>query len=36
MCKQKDGQFMFEHNVGVAPASTYEVKKIDADFFEED
>jgi restriction system protein len=29
-------QFMFEHNVGVSPASTYEVKKIDADFFEED
>jgi restriction system protein len=29
-------QFMFEHNVGVSPASTYDVKKIDADFFEED
>jgi len=29
-------QFMFEHNVGVSPASTYEVKKVDADFFEED
>jgi restriction system protein len=28
-------QFMFEHNVGVAPASVYEVKKIEADFFEE-
>lgn len=28
--------FMFEHNVGVAPASTYEVKKVDADFFDED
>ena len=28
-------QFMFEHNVGVSPASTYEVKKLDADFFEE-
>jgi restriction endonuclease Mrr len=26
---------MFEHNVGVAPASVFEVKKIDADFFEE-
>jgi restriction system protein len=29
-------QFMFEHNVGVSPASAYEVKKVDADFFEED
>jgi len=28
--------FMFEHNVGVAPASIYEVKRIDADFFDED
>jgi restriction system protein len=28
--------FMFEHNVGAAVASTYEVKKVDADFFEED
>jgi restriction system protein len=29
-------QFIFDHNVGVAPASTYEVKRVDADFFEED
>jgi restriction system protein len=29
-------QFMFDHNVGVSPASVYAVKKIDADFFEED
>jgi restriction system protein len=29
-------QFMFEHNVGVAPASVYEVKKVDMDFFEEE
>lgn len=29
-------QYMFEHNVGVEPASVYEVKKVDADFFEED
>lgn len=29
-------QFMFEHNVGVAPISQYEVKKIDTDFFEEE
>ncbi|MGE3343812.1 MAG: restriction endonuclease [Vicinamibacterales bacterium] len=29
-------QFMFEHNVGVALTSTYEVKKVDADFFDED
>jgi restriction system protein len=28
--------FMFEHNVGVAPATVYELKKIDADFFDED
>lgn len=28
--------FMFDHNVGVAPASIYEVKKVDADFFDED
>jgi restriction system protein len=28
--------FMFEHNVGVARSSVYEVKKIDADFFDED
>lgn len=29
-------QFMFEHNVGVAPASVYEVKKVDTDFFDEE
>jgi restriction system protein len=29
-------RFMFEHNVGVSPASIYEIKKIDADFFDED
>ena len=29
-------QFMFEHNVGVSPASVYEVKKVDADFFDEE
>jgi len=29
-------QFMFEHNVGVASVSQYEVKKIDLDFFEEE
>jgi len=28
--------FMFEHNVGAAPASLYEVKKVDTDFFEEE
>lgn len=28
--------FMFEHNVGVGTASVYEVKKVDADFFDED
>jgi restriction system protein len=33
---QQLAQFMFEHNVGVAPVSQYEVKKIDADFFEEE
>ena len=29
-------KYMFEYNVGVAPASVYEVKKVDMDFFEED
>ena len=29
-------KYMFEYNVGVAPASVYEVKKVDTDFFEED
>jgi restriction system protein len=29
-------QYMFDHNVGVARASFYEVKKIDMDFFEDD
>jgi restriction system protein len=33
---QQLAQFMFEHNVGVAPVSQYDVKKIDADFFEEE
>lgn len=28
--------FMFEHDVGVSPSVTYEVKRIDTDFFEED
>ncbi|MDB4433280.1 restriction endonuclease [bacterium] len=26
---------MFEHNLGVSPVASYEVKKIDSDFFEE-
>jgi restriction endonuclease Mrr len=30
--REQLAQFMFEHNDRVAPASTYEVKKIDADF----
>lgn len=29
-------QFMIDFNVGVAPDRTYEVKKIDSDYFEED
>ena len=29
-------QFMFDHNVGVSPSSTYEVKKVDADLFDEE
>ena len=29
-------QLMFDHNVGVAPASVYEVKKIDIDVFEDE
>jgi restriction system protein len=28
-------EYMYEHNVGVARASSYEVKKVDMDFFEE-
>ncbi|MDR2153447.1 MAG: restriction endonuclease [Burkholderiaceae bacterium] len=28
-------QFMIDHNVGVTPSQTYEVKKIDSDYFEE-
>lgn len=28
-------EFMIEHNVGVATASSYELKKIDSDYFEE-
>jgi restriction system protein len=29
-------QFMFEHNVGVSSSTVYEVKRIDADFFDEE
>jgi restriction system protein len=29
-------RFMFEHGVGVATTSTYEVKRLDTDFFEEE
>jgi restriction system protein len=28
--------YMIDHGVGVSVASTYEIKKIDSDFFEED
>jgi restriction system protein len=28
--------FMIDHGVGVSLASTYEIKKIDTDYFEED
>jgi restriction system protein len=28
--------YMMDHAVGVSIASTYEIKKIDSDFFEED
>lgn len=27
-------KLMFEYNIGVSPASTYEIKKIDSDYFE--
>ena len=27
---------MFEHNVGVTPVTTYEMKRIDYDFFAEE
>ena len=33
---QQLAQFMWEHDVGVAPASVYEVKRVDTDFFEEE
>lgn len=33
---QQLAQFMFEHNVAVAPVSHYEIKKVDADFFDEE
>jgi restriction system protein len=26
---------MFEHNLGVSPVASYEVKKVDTDYFEE-
>jgi restriction system protein len=29
-------EFMIDHNIGVAPIATYEVKRIDHDFFAED
>lgn len=28
-------KLMIEHNVGISPASSYEIKKIDSDYFEE-
>ena len=28
--------FMIDYNAGVSVASTYEIKKVDSDFFEED
>jgi len=28
--------YMIDHGVGVSITSTYEIKKIDSDFFEED
>lgn len=32
----KLADFMIDYGVGVSVASTYEIKKIDSDFFEED
>lgn len=32
----KLADYMLDHNVGVSVASTYEIKKVDSDFFEED
>ena len=32
----KLADYMMDHNVGVSVASTYEIKKVDSDFFEED
>ena len=28
--------YMIDHNVGVSVSTTYEIKKVDSDFFEED
>jgi restriction system protein len=32
----KLADYMMDHNVGVSVTSTYEIKKVDSDFFEED
>jgi restriction system protein len=36
MSGEELARFMFEHNVGVAPAASYPVKRVDADFFDEE
>lgn len=33
---QELAQFMIDHNVGVSPVATYEIKKIDSDYFTEE
>ncbi len=33
---QRLAELMIEHNVGVSPAASYEIKKIDSDYFIED
>lgn len=30
------GQFMIDHNIGVTPINSYEIKKIDLDYFQEE
>jgi restriction system protein len=31
---QRLAELMIEHNIGVAPAYIYEVKKVDSDYFD--
>jgi restriction system protein len=33
---QRLSELMIEHNVGVSPVASYDIKKIDSDYFMED